>query len=58
MSVNVGHALTGERFNKNRLLDIICDPDTYSILNNVNPNSASKSASTDVLLQMFADIAL
>ena len=46
MSLNVGCALTGEIFNKSTVLDIICDLDTRFILNNVNPYSASKNAST------------
>ena len=46
MSLNLDCALTEERVSKSAVSDIICDPDTCFILNNVNPYSASKNAST------------
>ena len=62
MSLNVGHALTGEEFNKNMVSFIICDLDTCFYKKNVNPNSASKmhllknSKLVCLLLQIFAVI--
>ena len=42
MSLDFGPALTGEIVSKSTVSDIICDPDTCFILNNVIPYSASK----------------
>ena len=44
MSLNLDCALTRERISRNTMSDIICDPDTWFILNNVNQYSASKTA--------------
>ena len=43
MSLNLDRALTGKRISKSTVSDIICDPDICFILNNVSPNSASKT---------------